>query len=123
MAVVRLGATIWCAAWDWLSSKIGADLSVGGGEHSTTFGWVVHTWYGQTSLRQELYHSRQYIDMGDWLMPFWVVGCIWGTISAAIKMAAGTTGSTFDAHLVIGANKGDVSAGNPIGVAAYPLDL
>jgi hypothetical protein len=178
MAGIRVGATLWCAAWDWLSDVIGADLGVGqvffslllfpakfpfalitgsigfliwivgmiyaiaskgkasfaggcfvdqfdptaGGEHSTTFGWVIHTWHGTTSFRHELYHTRQYIYMGDWLMPFWVVGCGWGAISAAIKKANGPKGTTFDSHLIIGAHKGDIHAGNPIEVAAYQTD-
>jgi hypothetical protein len=176
MAVMRLGATVWCAAWDRLSVSIGADLSVGGvffslllfpakwpfgfitggvgfliwivgliyaiassgaasfaggcfvsqfdpnragDDYSTTFGWCIHSWYGKTSFRHELYHTRQHIYMGDWLMPFWVLGCLWGAISGAIKAAVDHT--SFDAHLVIGATKGDIHAGNPIEVAAYQL--
>jgi hypothetical protein len=178
MAGLRLGATVWCAAWDWLSDRIGAELGprqilfslvlfpvkwpfafitgsvgfliwiagliraiasrgkasfAGGvfvaqfdparhGEHSTTIGWAIHSWYGKTSFRHELYHTRQYIFMGDWLMPFWVLGCLWGAACAAIEQARGPAGTPFDTQLVIGGRKGELHLGNPLEIAAYQLD-
>lgn len=62
-------------------------------------------------FKHELYHTRQYIYMSDWLIPFWLVGAIWGAISGA---SAGE-----DAGRMATAAKGHV--GNPIEIAAYKL--
>ena len=169
MAGLRLGATVWAAAWDYVSAALGARLGWaafgfslvvapvkmafsiitsavgvliwlgglawaifgkgkagfaggvlftefgpgGGGFHATTVGWTMHTWHGNTPFRHELYHTRQYIYMGDWLIPFWCLGTIWGVVSAAISSS-----HSVSAQLAFGAS-GDV--GNPIEVAAYRL--
>jgi hypothetical protein len=46
------------------------------GEWTTSFGVAVHSWKNAFSLAMahELYHTRQYIYLRDWLMPFWVLG-------------------------------------------------
>lgn len=169
MAGLRIGATLWAAAWDNVSVALGAKLHWapflfslvvapvkmmfalatsaiglliwlsglawaifgkgeagfaggvlftefgpgGGGDYATTVGWTVHTWQGHTPFRHELHHTRQYIYMGDWLIPFWCLGTIWGVISAAVSRK-----HTVSTQLAFGAS-GDV--GNPIEIAAYRL--
>jgi len=56
------------------------------GMYATTFGAVVMVWAGPVSkvIRHETYHTRQYIYLHDWLMPFSVVGGLWGLASAMI---------------------------------------
>jgi hypothetical protein len=43
--------------------------------HATTVGCTVHCWKNTFSsvMEHELYHSRQYIYMRDWLIPSWCV--------------------------------------------------
>jgi hypothetical protein len=86
-----------------------------GSYHATTLGFTVHTWFGDTPFQHELYHTRQYIYMSDWLIPAWCVGILWGLISAAI--ASGTTVGT---QLAFGAHASK-EVGNPIEVAAYHI--
>ena len=170
LAGVRVGATLWSAAWDRVSSLLGAKLDWGpfffsllvapaklpfalvtsaiglliwlagmfwaifgsgkagfaggvffaefspgtSGHHATTLGFTVHTWFGNTPLTHELYHTRQYIYMCDWLIPFWVLGTLWGLISAA---AAKLTVSPAVAFGADSAKK----VGNPIEIAAYHI--
>lgn len=55
--------------------------------HATTFGAVVNVFAGRMSdvLGHELYHTRQYIYLHDWLGVFYfTVAGLWGLISAAI---------------------------------------
>lgn len=42
---------------------------------ATTLGCTVHNWQGRFSdvMKHELYHSRQYIYMHDWLVPTWAI--------------------------------------------------
>ncbi len=53
---------------------------------ATTFGAAVMVWKGDVStvIKHELYHTRQYIYLHDWLIPFYPVAGLWGIISAAI---------------------------------------
>ena len=168
MAIVRIVATIWCAAWDhlsvhlecklepgpfffsflllpvkasfaWITSGFGFliwiagafnakfgdgkaglagglffdEFSPGGtkGSKATTLGFTVHTWIGNMPFKHELYHSRQYIYMSDWLVPFWCAGILWGLISSAIS---DTKVSPFKADKT-------KEVGNPIEVAAYHI--
>ena len=169
MAGIRLGATLWAAAWDHVSQRLGAKLGPGevffsllvcpaklpfswvtsgvglliwiaglfnaifgkgkagfaggvffcefapgaGNYHATTVGFTVHTWEGNTPFKHELYHTRQYIYMGDWMIPFWLLGCLWGLASAAIA-----SGHSPSAKLAFGAHGTD-EVGNPLEVAAY----
>jgi hypothetical protein len=89
--------------WDTSSSR----------NYSTTLGCTIQTWTGQNSanLAHELYHSRQYIYLHDWLIPAWVLGGIWGLISSAID--GNFSWSKF--------SRADGDVGNPIEVAAYKL--
>jgi len=92
------------------------EFSPGGTDYyATTVGFTVHTWKGDCPFKHELYHTRQYIYMCDWLMPFWVVGMLWGVISAAIAK-----GTSVSYSLAIGAD-GKKEVGNPLEVAAYHL--
>lgn len=55
---------------------------------AVSLGATVHTWYGDTPLEHELYHSRQYIYLGDWLIPFWLLGLPWGMRKNPLEVAA-----------------------------------
>lgn len=58
----------------------------GTGTYATTFGWTVNIWQGTTEsvLEHELYHTRQYVYMHDWLGIFYfTIAGIWGLISSA----------------------------------------
>lgn len=171
MAGIRLGATLWCAAWDRLAVYLGSELAPGpfflsflllpvkggfawftsaigfliwiagafnakfgggkaglaggiffdefdpgpGNPPATTLGFTVHTWKHDTPFEHELYHTRQYVYMGDWLIPFWCVGLLWGVISATIA-----SGFSVSYHLAVGADTSS-EVGNPIEVAAYHI--
>jgi hypothetical protein len=80
--------------------------------YATTVGFTVNTWQGATPFRHELYHTRQYIYMCDWMIPFWLLGTLWGLISTAIAGLTVTPSSAFAAR-----SKPEV--GNPLEVAAY----
>lgn len=57
------------------------------GFSAVTLGATVNIWEGSTSsasFEHELYHSRQYTILGDWFIPGWVVGGLYGMISGAI---------------------------------------
>jgi len=168
MAGLRLGCTLWAAAWDHVSVALGAKFAPGpfffslvvapakwlfssvtsafgiliwlagliwsfagsgkagfaggvlftefspggGGYYATTVGFTVQTWNGNCPFKHELYHTRQYIYMCDWLMPFWVLGMLWGVISAAA-----TSGFSVSYALAIGADS-TKEVGNPLEVAA-----
>lgn len=85
-----------------------------GAYKATTLGFTVHTWLGNIPFRHELYHTRQYIYMCDWLVPFWLVGMLWGVISAAATGTAISTAVAFKADTTR-------EIGNPIEVAAYHI--
>lgn len=178
MALLRVGAVLWTAGFDRISTLLGARLgwgafffsfvvapaklmfatftsavgfliwlagffwAFGGGRasfaggvlltefkpgsatnyHATTLGWTVHTWHGNCPYTHELYHTRQYIYMGDWLIPFWLLGCLWGVISMAIAIAAADEtkrkAMSISSRQAFGA---DGEIGNPIEIAAYKL--
>ena len=82
---------------------------------ATTVGGVVQIWNGkfEALIEHELYHSRQYIYLHDWLIPAWLLGGIWGLISSA------ATGSF--ALRCFQAAKHDKEVGNPIERAAYGI--
>lgn len=90
-----------------------------GGAYSsaTTLGGTVQIWKGpfSTLIDHELYHTRQYIYLRDWMIPFWLVGGIWGLISAGIA-DKGFKASCFQA-----ARTGQKGIGNPIEAAAYNI--
>lgn len=117
------GFLIWIAGIFWAifsSGKAGfaggtffTEFSpTGSGYHATTLGWTIHCWYGTMPFKHELYHTRQYIYLSDWLIPFWCLGIPWGLASAAIH-------DDYKASLkyAFGAAKED-EVGNPLEVAA-----
>ncbi len=80
---------------------------------ATTVGFTVHTWKGNIPLIHELYHTRQYVYMSDWMIPFWLLGMAWGALSSVI------TGGSVPVSRAFQAAQGEV--GNPLEVAAYKL--
>jgi hypothetical protein len=86
-----------------------------GDTSATTLGWCVQVWQGQFErvIEHELYHSRQYIYLHDWLIPAWLLGGVWGLISSAIGGEASF--SCFRAA------RFDQEMGNPIERAAYKI--
>ncbi len=126
--LIWLGGLVWAIASDGKASFAGGVLvdefkpGSTSGYHATTLGWTVHTWYGKCPYKHELYHTRQYIYMGDWLIPFWLLGCLWGLISMAIAMALADEAKrkkmSISSQHAFGA---DGEIGNPIEIAAYKL--
>jgi hypothetical protein len=90
-----------------------------GGDWSsaTTLGGTVQIWKGSfsTLIDHELYHTRQCIYLRDWMIPAWLVGGIWGLISAGIA------DKDFKAKCFQAARKGQKGIGNPIEAAAYNI--
>jgi hypothetical protein len=93
------------------------------GEYATTFGGVVNVFEGKIAkvIKHELYHTRQYIYMHDWLGVFYFTfAALWGVISA--KIHADNKGVPFDGWLAFRAEvNGASEVGNPIEAAAYRL--
>ena len=60
-----------------------------GNYSATTVGSMFNVWFGRASdvVKHELYHTRQCIYFHDWMIPFWLLGGLWGMISAAIANA------------------------------------
>ena len=119
LATSAVGVLIWLAGFGWAIGRKGKVSFAGGvllaefvpdarGFRATTLGWTVHTWSGRCPYEHELYHTRQYIYMGDWLVPFWLLGCLWGMASVG----------RWSRWYAIAAS-GD--KGNPIEIAAYKL--
>jgi len=87
------------------------------GVHATTFGWAVNVFKGGITsnniLPHELYHTRQYIYLKDWLGIFYfTVAGLYGIISAAISSVPFSGTYFFQAH-------GTQEVGNPLECAAY----
>ena len=84
---------------------------------ATTLGGTVQIWKGSFSalIDHELYHTRQCIYLRDWMIPFWLVGGIWGLISA------GVADKKFETTCFRAARKGQGGIGNPIEAAAYNI--
>lgn len=90
------------------------------GRHATTFGSVVNVFKGRTAkvIEHELYHSRQYIYLRDWLGVFYfTIAGIWGIVSSAIAAATGKNPSFQTAHFFRADSSKEV--GNPLERAAY----
>jgi hypothetical protein len=93
---------------------------------ATTLGATVLVWSGKASrvLKHEFYHTKQYIFLHDWLIPFWLLGGLWGMISAGIYNAAKDAAAK-DIDVLcsfIAANGDSHEVGNPIERAAYRAD-
>lgn len=82
---------------------------------ATTVGWTVQVWSGSMEhvFSHELYHSRQYIYLHDWLVPTWLVGGFWGWISSAIAGSFSIRSFQSARH--------NSEVGNPIECAAYRI--
>ncbi|SEN09541.1 RHS repeat-associated core domain-containing protein [Chitinophaga rupis] len=88
------------------------------GFSAVTLGATVNIWNGNTSapdFEHELYHSRQYTIMGDWFIPGWIVGGLYGMISGAIG-GSSDWGSCF-----YSANPGS-GYGNPLEAGAQSIE-
>lgn len=81
---------------------------------AVSLGSTVHGWAARAPLPHELYHARQYLYLGDSLVPLWLIGCGWGLASAK------ATGRRPCRRLAIGADR-CAEVGNPLEVAAYRL--
>ncbi len=88
-----------------------------GSSNATTLGGTVQIWNGKLAalMDHELYHSRQYIYLHDWMIPMWLVGGIWGVISSAIA------DPSVKAKCFQAARKGQKGIGNPVEAAAYNI--
>lgn len=84
---------------------------------ATTLGGTVQVWRGELKhlMDHELYHTRQYIYLHDWMIPMWLLGGIWGLISSAVADPEVKL-KCFQA-----ARKGQKGIGNPIEAAAYNI--
>ena len=108
---------------DWFALAGGALFMGWGntGTHATTFGVAVNVFNGDIAdvVEHELYHTRQYIYLHDWLGIFYFTfAALWGVISA--KIHADSSGTSFDAALAFRAEvDGASEVGNPIEAAAY----
>jgi hypothetical protein len=92
---------------------------------ATTLGATFMVWNGKAKdvVFHELYHTRQYMYLHDWLIPFWLFGGLWGLISAAIHNATlpkGTPGVDVLCHFSAASH--DQERGNPLERAAYAAD-
>lgn len=93
-----------------------------GEPYATTLGAGIQVWDGELSsaLRHETYHTRQYIYLHDWMIPFWIIGGIWGLISAAIYKAIDNKYSVSLNHFAAADHEREV--GNPLERAPYAAD-
>ncbi|MDR4498705.1 MAG: hypothetical protein MRK02_12425 [Candidatus Scalindua sp.] len=83
-----------------------------------TLGATVNIWQGNTGrsdFLHELYHSRQYTIFGDWFIPGWIVGGIYGMISGAI----GGSPDWWACFIAANPSKG---YGNPLEAGANSID-
>jgi len=84
---------------------------------ATTIGATFMVWKGTVDnvLKHELYHTRQYVYLHDWLIPFWLLGGLWGLASARISEGSASFSDFSGA-------RGDKEVGNPLERAAYAAD-
>jgi len=87
------------------------------GYSAVTVGATVHTWHGKLPFKHELYHTRQYIYLSDWLIPFWLLGTVWGVLSKLLTTDRDEEYLTVTQY----AYAADGEKGNPLEVAAYRL--
>jgi hypothetical protein len=101
----------------FLGGVVYVEWDTPGNTSATTLGVVVNVWSGRMSqvIQHELYHSRQYMFMHDWLIPFWLLGGLWGWISAALASPA------WNIRYFLAANHA-CEVGNPLERAAYRAD-
>jgi hypothetical protein len=105
-----------------LNGALYVEWSTGGASaKATTLGATVQVWFGSfsTLIDHELYHTREYIYLRDWMIPFWLVGGIWGWISDGI-WAAQEPGRSFKVESFSTAMK-DAEVGNPLERVPYQI--
>lgn len=105
------------AAVGFLGGLLYAEWSKGTGDpYATTLGFVANSWDQDLAkaLAHEMYHSRQYMYMRDWFIPFWLVGGVWGLVSSKIA-------GKFDMSYFYRADK-NKEFGNPLERAAYVIE-
>jgi len=98
------------------------DNSVTTSYSATTIGAMFNVWKGKASsvVKHELYHTRQYMYFHDWMIPFWLLGGLWGMISAAIANATKAPADpSIDVLDSFRAARGAKEIGNPMERAAY----
>jgi hypothetical protein len=97
-----------------------------GNARATTLGATFMVWSGKAEdvVKHELYHTRQYCYLHDWLIPFWLLGGLWGMISAAVANATKSAPSVPDISVLcsFSAARHDKEVGNPLERAAYAAD-
>ncbi len=87
----------------------------GPGHAALTLGATIVSFRGGTPFAHELYHTRQYIYLSDLLIPFWLLGCIWGWISAWLSPS-----HRANITLMMGADS-RTEVGNPLEITAHRL--
>jgi hypothetical protein len=90
---------------------------------ATTVGAMFNVWHGRGSdvVKHELYHTRQYMYFHDWMIPFWLLGGLWGMISAAIANATKAVATDPDVPVLRSFHTAleTKEVGNPMERAAY----
>jgi hypothetical protein len=108
----------------WPNGRIGiaggelfVEWSQGGTASAVTLGGTVHIWTGSFAdlIDHELCHSRQYIYLRDWMIPFWLLGGIWGLISSAVA------DKRTSLHCFAAARPGHKGIGNPLETGPYNI--
>jgi hypothetical protein len=91
--------------------------SGGASSFATTLGTTINCWVGDLSIliRHELYHTRHYMVLRDWFIPFWILGGVWGWLSAPVSK------TPFDIRYFQAAHHSK-EVGNPLERAAYRKD-
>jgi len=116
---LAVGAAMGSPGFAWLGGCFFFKWGLSDSTYATTFGWAVNVWQGtiEDVTAHELYHTRQYIYLREWLGIFYfTIAGLWGLISSAI--AAAVTSSSFDVRHFFTAME-DKEVGNPIECAAY----
>lgn len=82
------GGVFWC---EWNNTDTN-------GEWTTSFGVAVQSWKNTFAkcMAHELYHTRQYIYLRDWLMPFWVIGELVRLIAGRSNKANAIEAAAYD---------------------------
>ena len=83
---------------------------------ATTLGIGLPVWTGhvESAIEHELYHSRQYVMLRDWMIPTWIAGGVWGLVSSWID-------GSFSTDAFISA-KHDKEVGNPMERVGYQIN-
>lgn len=104
-SAVGLNGGLLYAEWDNSSSS----------KIAITLGATVQVWAGTMAgvIEHEIYHSRQYLFLRDWMIPAYLFGGVWGLVSSAID------GSFSMAAFVTA--KHDKDVGNPMECVGWQI--